>query len=347
VFRRTPARCAAGTLVFLGVLGLLPGIAGAEDTDVVTVLNGDSLTGEIKSYQRGTLRFKTDATDTIQIEWDEVARLVSEARFQVEHESGRRYVGSLVPATEARHLRVSMIVGEIELNLGEIVRIHPVEDSWLKRLDGGISAGYSFTKSSDVTQFTFAGDVVGRTLKTKKELGFSSILTDQEDGTTQRDELRGAIERFLKRRFFARTSLSFQRNEELGIDLRSLIEGSGGRYLVQTTHSELALSGGFAFNQEVFIADEPNEENVEFLVGLSYDLFRDSPRDVSVSVGGQYYISLTQPGRTRSEIDAQVRYELIKDLTWDLTFYSSHDSDPPEDAESSDYGVVASLGWSF
>ncbi len=46
---------------------LFAGIAYA-NTDVVIFKNGDRLTGEVKSLERGRLRFKTEATDTIGIE---------------------------------------------------------------------------------------------------------------------------------------------------------------------------------------------------------------------------------------------------------------------------------------
>ncbi len=48
------------------LLLLFAGIAYA-DTDVVIFKNGDHLTGEVKSLERGRLRFKTEATDTISI----------------------------------------------------------------------------------------------------------------------------------------------------------------------------------------------------------------------------------------------------------------------------------------
>ena len=44
----------------------LAGVAGA-DTDVVTMINGDRLTGEVKSLERGKLRFDSSATGTIPI----------------------------------------------------------------------------------------------------------------------------------------------------------------------------------------------------------------------------------------------------------------------------------------
>ena len=43
-----------------------------------------------------------------------------------------------------------------------------------------------------------------------------------------------------------------------------------------------------------------------------------------------------------------LRRELIDDLTFDISFYGSYDSDPPDEtAETSDYGIVTSLGYKF
>ncbi|HEY9181720.1 MAG TPA: hypothetical protein VIQ99_00890, partial [Gammaproteobacteria bacterium] len=65
-------------LVPMSLLGLalaIPSPAAAQ-TDVVTLHNGDRLTGEIKSLDRGILFFDPPYSDTIQITWEHVATLV-------------------------------------------------------------------------------------------------------------------------------------------------------------------------------------------------------------------------------------------------------------------------------
>ena len=43
-----------------------------------------------------------------------------------------------------------------------------------------------------------------------------------------------------------------------------------------------------------------------------------------------------------------LRREIISDFYLDLSFYQTYDSDPPDaEAESTDYGVITSLGYSF
>ena len=92
-----------------------PTIAQA-DTDVVVFDNGDRLTGEIKSLERGKLRFKTEATDTISIEWDNVAFLSSEQNIQVELFDGKRYLGQLKLSPALKVINVQLGEDFVELD---------------------------------------------------------------------------------------------------------------------------------------------------------------------------------------------------------------------------------------
>ncbi len=43
-------------------------------TDIVTLYNGDRVTGELKSMYVGLLEINTNSMGTIQIEWQEIAK---------------------------------------------------------------------------------------------------------------------------------------------------------------------------------------------------------------------------------------------------------------------------------
>src|SRR6478672_11760262 len=46
-------------------------------TDVVTLANGDRITGEVVRVERGRLEFKTDDVGTLYLEWDKLSSLVA------------------------------------------------------------------------------------------------------------------------------------------------------------------------------------------------------------------------------------------------------------------------------
>ena len=69
--------------------------AQAQRTDVVTLRNGDRITGEIITLNRGRLEFKTDDAGTLYLEWDKLASVVAARLFEIEIEDGTQYLGSL------------------------------------------------------------------------------------------------------------------------------------------------------------------------------------------------------------------------------------------------------------
>ena len=78
------------------VRGILPAdVAVAQKTDVVVLINGDRITGEIKSLSRGQLDYKTDDAGRLKIEWDKILRVTSNRYYEVEMSSGVRYFGTL------------------------------------------------------------------------------------------------------------------------------------------------------------------------------------------------------------------------------------------------------------
>ncbi len=73
----------------------------------------------------------------------------------------------------------------------------------------------------------------------------------------------------------------------------------------------------------------------------------DTP-ELDLSTQLQLAPNLTDSGRLRGEFDISLRWELVEDLFWELSFYDSHDSKPVvPGAEENDFGVNTSLGWDF
>src|SRR5512138_168466 len=68
---------------------------GQAKTDVVTLANGDRITGEIASVSHGRLELKTDDAGTIDIEWEKIARAESTRQFEIITVDGRRLLGNL------------------------------------------------------------------------------------------------------------------------------------------------------------------------------------------------------------------------------------------------------------
>ena len=332
----------------------LPGIvlippAVAADNDVVVINNGDRLTGELKLLERGKLRFKTAATDTISIEWDEVARLSSQQNIQVETERGDRYLGQLVDADARGTIVVNTGAETVELSTSRIVAMHPIEARGIERFDGDITAGYNFAKASEVQQAQFGLSVQARTEIRTFGLDISSAQSNSEDNeSSQRHSLDFSYRRQWPDRWLTGAVLRLDRNDELELDLRTSVGLGGGRNVVQTNNSTLSLIGGVQVSRENVASGLADEDTIEAFGTLSWDWFRDDTPELDLSTDLRIIPNLTDSGRIRAELDISLKWEMIEDLFWQLEVYDTYDSDPVvTDAEKNDYGVITSLGWEF
>ena len=103
------------SLFMLALLCAGPACEALAQTDAIRISNGDQLTGEIKSLDRGLLRLKTEATDTIEIEWTHIGSLSSEQTFLVTLSDGRELLGSWSASAEPGVLRLATETGELAL----------------------------------------------------------------------------------------------------------------------------------------------------------------------------------------------------------------------------------------
>lgn len=344
---RAPCRC---VLLLFALFPAVTAIA-APKTDVLVFVNGDRLTGEIKGLEHGQLTLKTDAAGTLSIEWARLASVRSTQFLQVELASGLRYVGQAFEAGTPATIRVAA-KGEAEgreFAFADVVRMYPIDQGGLlARLDGYVTAGYDYTKASELQQFTFTGGLSNRNEKRLWSTDASMTVTSQTDvEDSNRFDVAGGTQRFLRNRRFWQSFLAFEGNDELGLDLRTALSGAYGTFVVQDARQEWSVFAGLAVTEEQFVTQE-SQESLEGVLGTVYSFFRYEHPKANLDAGLTLFPSLTESGRVRWETQVRSRYEIVKDLFFEISLYGSYDTDPDQQADTkSDYGVTTSLGYSF
>jgi hypothetical protein len=338
-------RCVVGALVLVLVFS---GTVFAARTDVVRLANGDRITGEVSAVSRGQLTFKTDDAGTIYIEWDKVVSLEAVGRFEVVTQDGRRFLGSL-SAGAPRSIVVVELGGAVPLPAEDVTTILPIGLSFWKKLDGSFDVGYSYTRSSEVSQLNINTSTKFRKPAFEVQLSGSGTLTQNgEDG--QRDD-RGNVQmaylRYRGQRLFIAAGASFESNESLGLILRSSVALAAGPRLVNTNRAQLAIGTGLAVNDERGVDAAPTQ-NLESVSTFRFSYFTyDRPR-TNIDIAMQYYPSLTNWGRQRVQLDTTVKREVWKDVFVSVNVFDTFDNRPPNpDAALNDVGVVLSFGWTY
>jgi len=324
--------------------------AAADKTDIVHLRNGDRVTCEIKNLERGRLKVSTDSMSTIYIEWKDILRVESKELYIIEMEDGSRAEGSLAATEAGNQLLLRHEDQEQLIDMASVVWLDPLklDAQIVKRWDGSISAGFDTTKANNDTSLSASFDARRRAETFQLNLD-ASVYSRSQDGTE--DSLRanfgGVYRGLLEDRWYWAGLGSFERNDELGIDLRTLAGAGYGRFLVQTGRTLWSLTGGLAVVNEQRSGDEDAETNLESFFNTDYEFFTYDTPKTTLTTSLTVFPSLTASGRVRASLDFALRRELITDLFIELSVYDSYDSKPPEDGAENDYGIVTSLGYTF
>jgi hypothetical protein len=334
------------------VLALAPAFPAAarDKTDVVQMRNGDRITCEIKNLERGRLKVSTDSMGTLYIEWKDIARVTSTELYVIELEDGTRVDGTLAESAGDHALLVGGENGARELDMATVVWMDPLklDARVIKRWDGSVSAGFDTTKANKDTSLSASFDARRRAEDYLLNFAGSVYSRSQEEtDDSLRANFSAVYKGLLEDRWYWAGLGSVERNDELGIDLRTLGGAGYGRFLVQSGRSLWSATGGLVVVNEQRAGSQDADTNLEALLNTAFEFFTyDTPKTTLIT-GITIYPSITDSGRWRSDLNVSLRQELITDLFVELEVYDSYDSKPPEEGTKNDYGVVTSLGYTF
>jgi hypothetical protein len=327
-------------------------------TDVVILLNGDAVTGEIKALDFGTLRYSTDSMGTVSIDWEDIVSVTSEQNLEIVIIDGSKYYGRLLQPEHEATVLVKTASQELSLPAEQIVRITPIETSekFWQRLEGSFSFGFQAQKSSGVSSSNATADVSYRTRKYLVGLQINSTITDQtitneemeeETVTTARQSMEVNYQRFRPNRWFTDWFTRWEKNDELGISGRNSIGGALGRYFLQTNRNQFSLTAGLQSANTSFTDElEESTTEAEGRIEIRY-LHRSLIPESSLTFTSKIYPLIKDLSQFRAETDIVFRREFVKDLFWDITIGHSYLSDPPADGSTSDHTVTTSIGYKF
>jgi putative salt-induced outer membrane protein YdiY len=320
-----------------------------DKTDVVTLRNGDHISGDIHSLEFGILTLSTDNMDSLSIEWPAVRAVTSKFEFAIERRDGTKYYGAIATSADGADLVITSAGGTVRFPMSELERISRFSSRFWDRINGGLSVGFSYSKSSAIQVSNVNFNAIYRSTTIDSTVAFSSNTTKDSSGsTTNRQLLSGAIQFLRQSRNFWGLLGSLERDQSLGIDAR-LTAGAGiGRRFLQTRFSELTGVVGLVGTEEWIVDKAEPRASVEAVAGGSWQVFRFIDPKTRLNLSLYVFPSLTESGRYRSTGDLSLTHKFPHDITVGLTGYLSYDNQPPEaGAEKSDYGITFNLGYSF
>lgn len=317
-------------------------------TDVITLLNGDRITGEIKSLQNARLSLSTDSMGTLTIEWGEIATIDSLFNYEMRLTDGQRFFGSVGPGSVPGSVNFVDVFGARDLDRLSIVELRPVDDSIASRTDIYLSANYAFTKASGVTQTEFRANASYESENALNALTSRLTVSDTDEESTASSRVNLSRKVWTDREaLYRQVFVGRERNDELGLDYRLTVGAALGKYFIDTNQRNLLGSFGLQALEEKSVGGD-KESSVEAVITMGYSRWRfDSPK-LNLILDASLYPSLTESGRIRADTNATLRWEIVNDLFWDVSSWGSYDNSAIDaNAGEFDWGITTGLGWEF
>ncbi|MGO8969403.1 MAG: DUF481 domain-containing protein [Myxococcaceae bacterium] len=338
-----PTRTSLRAALLFGVLWAT--VAQAEKTDLVVLVNGDHLTGEVKGMSLGKLDFSTDDAGRLSIEWIKVARITSTHVFEVELSSGKKYYGTLQSPADGQVL-VGSEAADVFPVL-DIITLTPMDAYFWARVKTYLDFGLTLTKASSSMTLSGDGEFAYRGQHFGGAFDFNTYWQRDKNATAVGQLSLNLTGIYYFSKWRAQLQLGFDHNDELDLTARVDLGGGVAYPIVRNNWTQLWLSGGLVGAREAYTNTEPNSNLAAYVGGDWQTFVYDSPK-LSAGISVQIVPVLTELWRTRGTANFKVKYEVFHDFYVGTNFSFTFDTQPPDPTAShTDYLFSFTIGWSY
>jgi hypothetical protein len=318
--------------------------------DTIVFYNGQILIGEVQNANLGSITIDDIDLKMQNIKLFRIKKLVIEERFKIETVDKIFYFGSLKTSVRDGYVDIHEINGTIiSLQITNIHELISMEGNFFKRLNGNVSTGLSFAKSSGIGQINFNANVQYATKLLDYQLSINSIGSiDSGHFSRDNENLQFFATYDLTSTWFLAASGQYQRNLELSIARRYLVlAGAGNKLIIQKNLRLLAITG-VTFSQEKSIEGASSGLLYEIPIILQFNFYQFRHPDIQISTTQSVYFSLSEAGRVRYDGNTNISWQLIRYFYLNLSPYTNFDSKPPAgNASTFDFGVVFGISYKF
>jgi hypothetical protein len=237
------------------LLGTVTATASRND-DVVILKNGDRLTGEIKSLQRGELSFKASyMAEAVRLDWTKVERLESKSQFLIILTNGQLFTGSVrvasSPGVGNQNFLIDVENKTVKVKQPEVIRIMPAEKRFLSQLEGSVDFGFSFTSGNNQYSAELLASTTYRQGAHSMTASIDTVFSGQPKGTsTARKEFTFDYEKQLTPKYYIGGLFDLLSSDQQSLDLRTTAGGLLGRNMLRTEHTRFSVFGGLVGTRE-------------------------------------------------------------------------------------------------
>lgn len=347
-------------------------------TDVITVANGDQITGAVNEMVAGKLSLGTSYAGTVKIKWREVRQIDSRYVYEVRLDDGERIYGRFAANDIPNQLTFRSGGKDRQLDIDDIVEVRSIEEELSDKLDLQLSTTINADPHNQTLTLQANGSYDVRGGRTRFSAQVNDTKTIAGEGENREETTSNASKLSLTREFWRErgTAQSFRlfnavysTNDDLGIRHRGSMGLGVGRYLINNLGNELSVSTGLQATQERRLSCDkdgdqalnsvPNAINeddyetceaAEMFFNVSWHLYSFESLDMDLSVIGNAYPSLSDWGRVRGDMNVLISWELFDNFYWTVNARTELDTAGDRDdalLSKSDYNLTTGVTWKY
>ena len=349
---------------------------GHAKTDLITVVNGDQITGAVNAMTAGKLSVSTSYAGTVNIKWREVKQIESRYLYEIRLDDGERIYGRFTTNTTENQLTLRVSGQYRQVDIDDIVEVRSIEEELSDKLDLQLSSTITADPDDKRLVLYASGtyDVRGGRTNFSARVDDTRSTPQGEDPSSSNASFLQISREFWRERGTAQSyrvlNARYDTNDELNIDHRGSLGLGLGRYLINDLGHELAVSAGLQGVQEwrgscedqnkqrigqtsgitmTQSDNEPDDEDdipprkslerctdLELFLNFKWHLYSFQKRDMDIFVTGATYPSLTDWGRVRGDLNLIINWELFNNFYWTVNLRTEVDN--AGDREDDTYG---------
>jgi len=323
--------------------------AFGQTRDTLVFYNGQVLIGDVRGGAFGEITINDMDFKIMQVKQYKIKWLTTNNMFRLETNEKEEYIGRMEKSGKDGWVNIILDNGDtLFRKITDISQIIAIEKRFLEALDGSVSAGFSYAKSSDIGQTNLSATVHYATNKYDYLLSIAmNGSIDSSKYSRDREDIGLFVAKSLGPAWFAAVSFNYQRNLELAIARRYQELIGGGNKIFVRQNWMLLVTSGIAFNQEKSTAGVASGTLLEIPVGIRFNFFKYRQPNIQINSTQTVFFSLSQRGRKRFNSNTSFSWELIKNFRININPYLTYDNQPPEGNSNYDYGVSIGLTLTF
>ncbi len=317
-------------------------------SDSLILRNGDHLTGEIKTLDRGVFSIETDYSDEdFKIEWEGIKEIYTVTYFLITLSDGTRYNGFLRSVSPDK---IAILTDEgqtVEVDPMDIVFMDDIDQGFWSQVYASVDLGLDLTRANNFKQFSMRSNLGYIAKRWQLDASYSNLFTTQDESNDIR-RIDGGLtfKYFLPHDWYPLASVNFLSNTEQQLNLRTTGKFGMGKYIVHTNKSYWGFSLGANYNKENYSIDTiPDRESWEGFAGTELNLFNFG--DLSLLTSLIAYPSFTEKGRWRADYKFDAKYDLPMDFYIRLGITLNYDNQPAPGSPETDYIFHTGFGWEW